>query len=316
MTIAASTPDAGRPNHRLKGILFLCFGASIFSLQDVVVKSVSGGYPVAEVLTIRCIVAYLPLFAMLAYDGGFRALRTARMGWMILRAVFLFLAYTTYYLALAALPMSTATALFFSAPLFIVALSGPLLKEHAGLGRWLAVLVGFGGALIVSRPGAETFEPAALFSLASAACYGIAQIMSRMLGPTATTSVMALYQNTVNIFCAAAVGLLLGHGGYAGAAHPSLEFLLRAWTMPTTTDLLLIAATGLIAAAGSWSLTHAYRVAEVNVVAPFEYSSIILALFWDLVIWQVLPSPYTLGGVTLIIAAGIYVLRSAKASGG
>ena len=63
MTIAASSPDAGRPNHRLKGILFLCFGASIFSLQDVVVKSVSGGYPVAEVLAIRCIVAYLPLFA-------------------------------------------------------------------------------------------------------------------------------------------------------------------------------------------------------------------------------------------------------------
>ena len=131
MTIAASSPGAGRPNHRLKGILFLCFGASIFSLQDVVVKSVSGGYPVAEVLAIRCIVAYLPLFAFLAYDGGLRALRTGRFGWMILRSVFLFLAYTTYYLALAALPMSTATALFFSAPLFIVALSGPLLKEHA-----------------------------------------------------------------------------------------------------------------------------------------------------------------------------------------
>jgi drug/metabolite transporter (DMT)-like permease len=312
MSIATSPDQAGRPNHRLKGILFLVFGCSIFSLQDVVVKSVSGGYPVAEVLTIRCIVAYLPLFVLLAYDGGLRALNTGRTGWMILRSVFLFIAYTTYYLALAALPMSTATALFFSAPLFIVALSGPLLKEHAGLGRWLAVLVGFGGALIVSRPGAETFEPAALFSLASAAFYGFAQILSRMLGPTATTSAMALYQNTVNIVCAGAVGILLGHGGYAGEVHPSLEFLLRGWTMPTTFDLLIIGATGLIAAAGSWSLTHAYRVAEVNVVAPFEYSSIILALFWDLVIWQVLPSPYTLGGVTLIIAAGIYVLRSAK----
>ena len=121
MTIATTSPDAGRPNHRLKGILFLCFGASVFSLQDVVVKSVSGGYPVAEVLAIRCIVAYLPLFVLLAYDGGLKALHTGHFGWMILRSVFLFLAYTTYYLALAALPMSTATALFFSAPLFIVA---------------------------------------------------------------------------------------------------------------------------------------------------------------------------------------------------
>ena len=314
MTLAAPSPAIVRPNHRLKGILFLCFGAAIFSLQDVIIKSVSGAYPVGEVLAIRCIVAYPPLLAFLYFDGGLAALRGGRKGWMTVRACFLFLAYTTYYLALAALPMSATTALFFSAPLFIVALSGPLLKEKAGIGGWLAVLFGFAGAVIVSQPGAETFEPAALFALASAAFYGIAQIMSRLLGTTATTSVMSLYQNTVNFIGALAIGLLFGQGAFAGQGHPSLEFLLRAWTMPSTFDLLIIASTGLIAALGSWSLTHAYRVAQVNVGRPFEYSSIIWAFLWDLTIFATEPTRYTLIGVVLIIAAGIYVLRSAKAA--
>ena len=312
MAVAASPPVVVRPNHRLKGILFLCFGAAIFSLQDVIIKSVSGAYPVGEVLAIRCVVAYGPLFAFLYFDGGLAALRGGRKGWMIVRACCLFLAYTTYYLSLAALPMSTTTALFFSAPLFIVALSGPLLKEKATLGAWLAVIVGFIGAVIVCQPGADSFEPAALFALASAVFYGIAQILSRLLGPTATTSVMSLYQNTVNIIGALAIGLLFGAGEFAGQGHPSLEFLLRGWAMPGTFDLIIITSTGLIAALGSWSLTHAYRVAEVNVVAPFEYSSIIWAFMWDLTIFATEPTRYTLIGVALIIAAGIYVLRSSR----
>ena len=86
--------------------------------------------------------------------------------------------------------------------------------------------------------------------------------------------------------------------------------------MPGTFDLLIIASTGLIAALGSWSLTHAYRVAEVNVVAPFEYSSIIWAFMWDLTIFATEPTRYTLIGVALIIAAGIYVLRSSRGAPG
>jgi drug/metabolite transporter (DMT)-like permease len=312
MAVAASPPVVVRPNHRLKGILFLCFGAAIFSLQDVIIKKYSGSYPVGEVLAIRCVVAYGPLFAFLYFDGGLAALRGGRKGWMTVRACCLFLAYTTYYLSLAALPMSTTTALFFSAPLFIVALSGPLLKEKVGIGRWLAVLFGFAGAVIVSEPDPATFEPAALFALGSAAFYGVAQILSRLLGPTATTSVMSLYQNTVNIIGALAIGLLFGQGDFAGQGHPSLEFLLRGWVMPTPFHLLIIASTGLIAALGSWSLTHAYRVAQVNVVAPFEYSSIIWAFMWDLTIFATEPTRYTLIGVVMIIAAGIYVLRSSR----
>jgi drug/metabolite transporter (DMT)-like permease len=139
---------------------------------------------------------------------------------MTVRACFLFLATPLTIWRRGAADVGNDRVVF-SAPLFIVALSGPLLKEKAGIGGWLAVLFGFAGAVIVTQPGADTFEPAALFALASAAFYGIAQIMSRLLGATATTSVLALYQNTVNFIGALAIGLVFGQGDFAGQGHPS-----------------------------------------------------------------------------------------------
>jgi drug/metabolite transporter (DMT)-like permease len=225
---AAATDRTGRSSHGLKGIAFLYFGVAIFTLQDVIIKFISADYPVAEALTIRSVVAYGPLLLFLLFDGGLAALNCAHKGWVILRAACLFTAYTAYYLALAALPMSTMAAPFFSAPLFIVALSGPLLGERAGLGRWLAVLVGFAGALIVTRPDAADFEPAALLALASALAYGTAQRLARRYAAAVTTTAMAVYQNRGNLAGALAIGLLFGSGAWADQGRVSLDFLLRA----------------------------------------------------------------------------------------
>jgi drug/metabolite transporter (DMT)-like permease len=225
---AAATDRTGRSSHGLKGIAFLYFGVAIFTLQDVIIKFISADYPVAEALTIRSVVAYGPLLLFLLFDGGLAALNCAHKGWVMLRAACLFTAYTAYYLALAALPMSTMAAPFFSAPLFIVALSGPLLGERAGLGRWLAVLVGFAGALIVTRPDAADFEPAALLALASALAYGTAQRLARRYAAAVTTTAMAVYQNRGNLAGALAIGLLFGSGAWADQGHVSPDFLLRA----------------------------------------------------------------------------------------
>jgi drug/metabolite transporter (DMT)-like permease len=225
---AAATDRTGRSSHGLKGIAFLYFGVAIFTLQDAIIKFISADYPVAEALTIRSVVAYGPLLLFLLFDGGLAALNCAHKGWVILRAACLFTAYTAYYLALAALPMSTMAAPFFSAPLFIVALSGPLLGERAGLGRWLAVLVGFAGALIVTRPDAADFEPAALLALASALAYGTAQRLARRHAAAVTTTAMAVYQNRGNLAGALAIGLLFRSGAWADQGRVSLDFLLRA----------------------------------------------------------------------------------------
>jgi drug/metabolite transporter (DMT)-like permease len=308
--VASAVPT--RPNERLRGILFLCAGALVFSLQDAVIKWVSGNYPLPQVLAIRALVAFAPLFLLLRLDGGIAGLRTRQPGLQLLRGALLLGAYACYYLAIAAIPLAEAVSLSFSAPLFIVALSGPFLGERIGVSRWLAVIVGFIGVLVICRPGRAAIDPAALLTVAGAVFYAAAAIMGRRLGATARASVMAFYQNIVFLAGALVMGALAGHGGAAEFSHASLQFLLRGWVMPDLVDFLLIASTGLVAAVASWCLTHAYRIAEANVVAPFEYSSIIWGVLWGFLVWGEVPTLYTLAGVLLIVGAGLYVLRAAR----
>jgi drug/metabolite transporter (DMT)-like permease len=314
MTATSGRAATAGSSERLQGILFLCAGAMIFTIQDVIIKWISNEYAVTQILATRSLVAFAPLVILLHLDGGLRGVNGRRLGRLLVRAVLLFASYTTYYLAIAAIPLAEAVSLFYTAPLFIVALSGPMLRERVGPTRWLAVVVGFIGAVVMCRPGADVVDPAAVLSLFAAALYALAQVMARDLGTTYRASVMALAQNAVNLTAALAIGLVAGDGAYAGAAHPSLAFLLRAWTIPTTVDLLLMAATGIIAAIAIWFLTQAYRIAEANVIAPFEYSSIIWVVLLAYLIWGEVPEPFTIVGGLLIVAAGIYVLKAARRS--
>lgn len=314
-TAAAPAASGVRSNDRLKGILFLCAGAMIFTAQDVIIKWISGTYPVTQILATRSVVAFVPLLVLLHFDGGLRTVSRQRLGRLLARAVLLFLSYTAYYLAIAAIPLAEAGALFYTAPLFIVALAGPVLGERVGFNHWTAVVIGFIGAMIMCRIGADAIDPAALFSLAAAALYALAQVMARDLGTTHRASVMALYQNSVNLAAALAIGLVAGNGAFADVSHPSLAFFLRPWAMPDLVDFLLMSSTGLVAAIAIWCLTQAYRIAEANVVAPFEYSSVVWLVLAGYLIWGEVPELMTVVGGTLIIAAGVYVLTASRRSG-
>lgn len=307
----------------MPGILCLCAGATIFSIQDVVIKLMSGGYPLSEVLTVRCLVACVPLAVLLKFGGGgLRALKSGRLGLLLIRSALMLVSYTTYYLSMATLPLAVVVALFFAAPLFIVMLSGPLLGEKVRGSQFVAVTIGFIGVLVIcfgpyfsrAAPGAEAaalFDPAALLALASALFYGASALMARKLAGTESGAVMASFQNIVFLSGASVIALVtnLGPDLSAGIEHQSLQFLLRPWLMPGTADLLLIASTGLVGACGSFLLTQAYRLAEANVVAPFEYVSILLAAVLGWWIWGEVPTVATYAGIALIIGAGLYVLK-------
>jgi drug/metabolite transporter (DMT)-like permease len=301
----------------MRGILCLCGGAAIFSLQDVVIKMMSGGYPLSQVLTMRCLVAFVPLYFLLHFGGGgLRALKSQRLGLLLVRAALLLIAYTTYYLAMATLPLAVVVALFFAAPLFIVVLAQPFLGEKVSPTQVLAVSVGFAGVVVICRPGSDLLDPAAFLAILSALVYGMAALLARKMGGTESGAVMATYQNIIFLAGAVAIAAFTNMGGDLSAEveHRSLAFLLRPWVMPDLTDFLLIASTGLVGAFGSFLLTQAYRLAEANVAAPFEYISIPIATLFGWAIWDEVPDHYTLIGIALIIGAGLYVLKSKRAA--
>jgi drug/metabolite transporter (DMT)-like permease len=193
-------------------------------------------------------------------------------------------------------------------------LAGPFLGEKIGLSRWIATLVGFAGVVVMMRPAGGLFEWASLLPVASAFCYGSAALMARRLGATDSAPVMAFYQNALFLMGALLLAAIFGGGAYEGERQASLAFLMRGWTVPGTRDLLLMAATGPIAAVGTVLLTQAYRLAEANLVASFEYSGLIWASLWGFTFWSEVPGAATLAGAALIVGAGLYMLYGAKAA--
>ena len=300
-------------HHPARGVLYLCLGVLVFSVQDAIIKRVSGGYALTEVVFIRSCVAAPILLALVQRESGWRAIFSSSLGLLTLRATIMFGAYTAYYMAFPALPLADAVALYFTVPLFVTALAGPFLGERTNWRVWLAVLLGFAGVMVMLQPGSGLFEPAALLSLLAAALYGMAMLMARKFGDTLSASVMAFYQNGVFMVGAGLAALALHGLGVVRAEHPSLSFLVRPWVMPSLTDGLLIAACGVVAAVGIMLLTNAYRVARASTVTPFEYTGILWAPLWGFLFFSEVPRATTLAGAAVIVVAGLLALRLAKA---
>ena len=301
---------------QLKGMAYLIVGIAIFSVQDLIIKLLSGDYPVHQAMTIRSITATPLLLLLVAYEGGLGAIVARRPGALALRGLIMFCAYTAYYLGLAAMPIATCVALFFTAPLFITILAMPLLGERVGPRRWMAVLVGFAGMLMMLRPNSDVFDWTSLLPVAAALCYGLSQIMARRLGTFDQASVMAFYGNCVFLVGGLVLSAIFGSGTFADEENRSLAFLLRGWVTPTLTDLLLMMACGVVAAAALFLLTHAYTIAEANTIAPFEYTALVWGVLYGWLFWNELPDSWTWVGIVVIMAAGLFILQRQKRAAG
>lgn len=301
------TEDEDARRRQLIGVGCMCIGVLAFTIQDLIIKRISGTYAAHEIVFIRSFLA-LPFTLVIAhFETGLRRLNTPRIGAHMLRGSVLFLAYTTYYLGIAALPLAMAVAISFAAPLFITALAGPLLGEKVGKVRWFAVLLGFLGVIIVMKDGLGMLEWAVLLPVLSALFYALAQLHGRHIGATESASTMAVYINLMFFILSGLAGLVIGNGGFSAWSHPSLTFLLRAWTWPATPDLMLILGCGVAATIGNYCLSQGYRMAEANLAAIFEYTALPWAILWGFLFFAQLPGYSTLAGVGLVVVAGVTI---------
>jgi len=299
-------------NRPLKAIGFLISGVFVFTLQDVIIKWISGNYPVHEIVLIRSFFAVIPILAIARLEGGFHLLRTTHYGLHIIRAFLMFASYMTYYLALAALPLAETVSLFFSAPLFITILSVTFLDEKVELGGWLAVLVGFFGVIVLLKPGSKMINPAAFLAVLSAFLYSTGSILTRRLGQTESGVALAFYPIIAYIVFSSMVGIALSRGPAVQQAHPSVAFLFRGWQVPVQGDLFLLILVGLIAALGFYFLSQAYRLAPPSAIASFEYTAVPLGVVLGYIFWKDILGPQSIIGIMLIVGSGLYIFGSKK----
>ena len=283
-------------------------GMLIFSLQDIAVKWIGGDYPVLEIVTFRSLIALPLTLLFFRYEGGRGLPTTKRYKLEYVRGLFYFLSYTTHFMGLAALPLAEIAAIKFSGPLMITSLSVVMLGEKVGPRRWLALLVGFMGVLLIVRPGLAGFNMGSVFILISVLFYALATMLTRKLQTTDSSATMSYYSSLVYLLATFVFAPLTIFVGEIPNAHPSIVFLFHAWTMPSLSDWIIMSGLGLVWAGGMYCLARAYSLALASVVAPFEYIALPINIMWGFVIWHEFPELITLVGAFFTLSSGLYIL--------
>ena len=295
-------------DNRLKAILCVLSGVGLASGQDAIVKVMSSGYPAYETLMFRCVGSVPVLVALLWYQGALGKLMTPHWRRVVLRGVILGLAYLCFVLAIAAMPIADAVAIYFTMPFFVAGLAGPMLGEHVRIHRWLAIIAGFVGVIIMVRPGATVFEPASIFALLSAFGYATGQMISRPISHLVQPVIIATWQNGIYFIIGLGLAILFNFGIVGDYSHPSLVFLSRSFVMPSVIDAAILLAHGVLAGSAMMFYVNAYKYGEANFVAPFEYSAMIWAVLYGLTLFGHFPGIHTLTGAAIVIAAGIMMI--------
>ena len=216
------------------GIFFMLAGMFLISTNDMLVKLLSGEYPLHQLVLMRSLVAIVVTGVMLQMEGGLALMRTDRVGLHVLRALLIVFANTALYAAIVVLPLATATAIYFVSPLFVTLLSIPVLGEVVGRRRFVAIGVGFVGVLVMMGPelarGQAGFGWIMVLPVLAAAGYASMSVLTRKLGATSRASALAMNLQLAFVVISLGVWAAVGDGRYAdGVENESLRFLLRAW---------------------------------------------------------------------------------------
>jgi len=269
---------------------------AVFSLMDGILKYLSMRYPPMQVATLRGATSLPFTLAPVLLSGRLRDLTPRRWPMHVLRAALTTIVLGGFIYAVRDLSLAGTYSVFLSAPLIVAALSVPLLRERLAWRNWLAILVGFGGVLIMLRPSASGLASfGALAALAGATAYALSAIAVRVLTRTDTTvSVVFWTVGLMSLFAGA-----IAAPGWVGIAAVDWKWLL---------------ALGALAATGQYLLTEAFRSAPPSIVTPFEYTALLWGVGIDRLIWHVLPSARVCLGGGVVIASGLYLIWHERAA--
>jgi len=281
--------EGARREHVPLGILYMVGATIVFALSSAVSKWLVASYPVGEVLFTRTAFALATCAVFILPQTGLAVFRTERLSHHVARSVSQTFSQTFLLIAFSLMPLASAIAINFSAPLFATLVSAVVLKEAVGLARGSALIVGFLGVLIVTNPGAETFQVGAIFALANAMLYGSVTAGVRGMTATESAGTLTLYQ------------LLLMTAIFAA-------FLPFGWTTPGAIDAGWMVFNGVANGIGQYWWTRSLHLAPASAVTPFFYLSLVWAVILGFLVWGDVPTLALLVGSGIVIGSGLFLL--------
>jgi drug/metabolite transporter (DMT)-like permease len=294
---ASESAIASNPVYRpLMGIVLMCLAGTFFPVMNGVAKLMSQTYSSEQVVWARTLSHLVFLLLLFMPRYGVQVVRTRRPGIQVLRSALLIASTYLFFSAIKVVPIAQAAAVSFLSPLLVVLLAAPMLGERITPGRIAAVLAGFAGVLVVTRPGAAVFQPASLLIVGSATCYALYQVYTRRVAGIDSAATSSTYSALVGTVLMSAIVPL-------------------SWRTPdAVVDVLLLASLGVFGGLGHYCVARSLSCAPANLVSPFMYWQMVGSVIVGYLLFSEVPDAFTWLGAAMIIGAGLWV--GMKASSG
>lgn len=273
----------------VRAAFLMMFAMVLLSSNDVFMKLSSEHLSIGQMLFIRGVFAVTVFSFAIRLTGRPVIDRAARSKWVVLRALCECAITICFISGLSLLPIATASTLAWTSPMFLAVVAAVVLKENVTIKRWLVVLIGFAGVVLITNPASEEFSPAMLLPLAAAALISVRDLVTRQLDP----GLHSLYVTWTTLVAVTIAGFLI-------------SFL--DWKPVALTQIIWLAASAIFLSSAYFFQIRAVRLGELSFVAPFSYTGILVAVFYGFVVWSDLPSTITIIGILLVMSAGLYIL--------
>lgn len=275
----------------LRGIISVLLAMAFFVVSDSIVKLAGEMMPPTQIMAVRGLMAVVLTGAIAASSVSVERWHLMLQPRVVVRAVLEAAVAVLFLVALPHLPLPDITAIQQVTPLVLTVLSASLLKESVGWRRWLAVVAGFIGVVMVIQPTGQGINIFALSALACAVLVAVRDIVTRGLDPAIPTSLVT-FATTVTVCLTGWIG------------KP-----LETWTEPSTYGLALMAGSAVLVSLANVFIIRAFRGTEVSVVAPFRYAGVLWALVLGFLIWGYVPNVLAIAGTVILVASGLYVMH-------
>lgn len=279
----------------------------ILGLQDSIVKLTSGDVSVWQIQLIRSVFNFALLLLLTRVIWGVACPPPKRLWAIALRSTFLATTMILFFGGIPFLNLAVVAAGLYVFPLFVAVLSTLVLGEPVGPRRIVAILVGFGGTLLILKPGTEAFQPVALMPIGAAVCYAANVLSIRRLCRDESPITLA-YGVSIAYISYGALGILLIPLIFDDSLAVAWPYIFTGWRDTISLwILLLIAICSVLNLTANIGLAKAYQSAEASWLAPFDYSYLVFATFWGFVFWHHIPDGWTFAGMAMIAGAGSFV---------
>lgn len=262
----------------------------LLSLSDAAAKWLTPHYPAVQIVCIRALLGVGPALCLVLWSEGRRGLATSHLIAHAIRSLLMLVSWLLFIIAIRSISLATAYTIVFGAPLFMTLFSRVFLGECVAWPRWVAVIGGFLGVLLVLSPASMGFNVAAFLALLAAMVWAVTSLIARRLSQQEPSSRILFYYMAISVIA-------------------TVPFAAMTWTPIALAHLPVFLLTGIVGVAAHWLLAQAFRYGEVSLIAPFEYTGLVWAMGLGYWLWGDVPTAGVLSGGGLIIASGVYMIR-------